>query len=286
MRGLPDFFDVESVKFHELKHTSGVEALNADDLHQGFAAGPRVGLTGHGNDGYDLELSFFQIDGWNSGRTIGPDNPVDWLVMRAPGGFLQAQDHPYQAMAWEYDTKLYNAELNVHWDPGSWVTLLAGFRWVNLHENLQGALVPSTWEPPFWNNTTTNNLYGFQIGADGKLLDRGRFSLDAVVKAGIYDNNAEEATGVSIFKVPRPSATSTNHGAFVGETGLQCKYQVTQRLVAKVGYEALWLEGVALAPGQIQETRLTPPKIEHAVGVNCDSGVFFHGATAGLEFSF
>ena len=36
-------------------------------------------------------------------------------------------------------------------------------------------------EPPtvpgealFWDTTTTNNLYGFQIGADGKLFERGR----------------------------------------------------------------------------------------------------------------
>ena len=38
----------------------------------------------------------------------------------------------------------------------------------------------------------TNNLYGFQIGADGKLLERGRFSIDGLVKAGIFDNNAEQ----------------------------------------------------------------------------------------------
>jgi len=48
--------------------------------------------------------------------------------------------------------------------------MLAGFRWVNLHENLVGALDPPTvrTEAPFWNGTTTNILYGFQIGADGK----------------------------------------------------------------------------------------------------------------------
>jgi hypothetical protein len=26
--------------------------------------------------------------------------------------------------------------------------------------------------------------------------------------------------------------------------------------------------------------------IAQALGVNCDSGVFYHGATAGLEYSF
>ena len=58
---------------------------------------------------------------------------------------------------------------------------------------------PSHWEPPFWNGTTTNNLYGFQIGADGKILERGRFSIDGLVKAGIFDNNAEQTTEVSVI---------------------------------------------------------------------------------------
>jgi hypothetical protein len=49
----------------------------------------------------------------------------------------------------------------------------------------------------------------------------------------------------------------------------------------------MWLEGVALAPGQIQETYTTVGPVRvRALGVNCDSGAFYHGATAGLEISF
>ena len=55
-------------------------------------AGRAFGLIHHGDDGYDLELSYFQIDGWNDYRSVGP-TPTDWLVMQAPGGFLQTQDH-------------------------------------------------------------------------------------------------------------------------------------------------------------------------------------------------
>jgi Protein of unknown function (DUF1551). len=67
---------------------------------------------------------------------------------------------------------------------------------------------------------------------------------------------------------------------------LQCKYQVIKGLALKVGYEVLWLAGVALAPGQIQETYTTSPDIVSALGVNSSSSVLFHGATAGLEYSF
>ena len=65
-------------------------------------------------------------------------------TMRAPGGFLQTNQKAGQGMAWDYATQLYNAEFNVRWNPSSRVTMLAGFRWVNLGENLVGALEPPT----------------------------------------------------------------------------------------------------------------------------------------------
>ena len=274
-----------TVPLPNLSSTPGTEALNSNNFRQGFSVGGRIDVIRHGDSGYDLEVLYFQTAGWSSARSVGPDNPPNWLVMRAPGGFLQTQDHSYQAMAWDYDTKLYNAELNVRWNLYSRLTLLAGFRWVQLSEKLQGSLVPLEGFKPFWNTSTTNNLYGLQIGADGKIWERGRFSINGLIKAGAYVNNAEESTGVSIYKVLRPSSTTTNHAAFVGEIGLQCKYQVSKGLGLKVGYEALWLEGIALAPGQIRETYITQPDTVHALGVS-RSGVFFHGATAGLAYSF
>ena len=160
-------------------------------------------LIRHGDDGYDLELSYFQIGGWNSNSTVDPVDPEDWhwLTMRCPGGFLQANQKPGQGMAWDYSSQLYNAEFNVRWNPSCRVTMLAGFRWVNLGEKLVGALDPPTIcrEPPFWNTTTINNLYGLQVGSDWKIWERGRFSIDGLAKAGIYDDNAEETTGVSVI---------------------------------------------------------------------------------------
>src|SRR5208337_1991752 len=129
-----------AVPLPNLSTAPGTEALNSNDFRQGFSPGPRIAVIRHGDSGFDLEVLYFQTAGWSSTKSVGPDNPPDWLVMRAPGGFLQTQDHSYQAMAWEYDTNLYNAELNVRWNAYSRLTLLAGFRWVNLSENLQGSL--------------------------------------------------------------------------------------------------------------------------------------------------
>jgi hypothetical protein len=273
---------------------TGVERLNASDLHQGFAGGPRLNLIHHG-DGGGLEVSYSQIDGWNSVGDIAPNYlgpnapPPNWLVFTAPGDFVQLTDYPDQHMVWTYSTRLYNAEVNVRRDLSPRVTVLAGFRWAKLSEDLQGTM-PTQRLVPFWDTTTNNNLYGLQIGGEWKMLNRSRFSIDGLMKAGIFDNNAEETGTVSIYRALYSESASTDHAAFLGQVGLRCKYQVTERLLLKAGYEALWLEGVALAPAQISRTMshgvpVTDVYVQ-SLGVDSSSGAFFHGATAGLEFAF
>ncbi len=196
---------VETVPASQSPRDPGTEVLNATDLHQGFSGGPRLGLIHRGDNDDDLEFSYFQIDGWNAARSVGP--------------------------------------------------------------------------------------YGFQVGAEGKLLERGRFSIGGMGKAGLFVDHAEETTTVSVYRILFGESDWTNRAAFVGETGVQCTYQVTQRLSLRAGYEAIWLRGVALAPGQIPDTSIhssldLPSIYVQPTGVNCGSGVFYHGATVGLEYSF
>ena len=298
--------------FYATSIAPGAEAFNSNQFQRGFSAGPKVSLMYHDDSGYGVELSYFSIFNQSATKAIGPDSPADWLVMKAPGTFWQTQDFPYQAMAWSSATNLYSAEVDGRVDLSRRVTMLAGFRWLQLDDDLPGTLTPAdltapTWKqlcnctlsqisqmppggpagnyPPFWNTGATNNLYGVQIGVDGKILEFGRFSLDGLIKIGLFDNNAEQTTGVSLQKVVYPSTVTTNHAAFAREASLQLKYQLIEGLALKAGYEALWLDGVALAPGQIQETYSTPSNVR-ALGVNCRSSVLFQGATFGLEYSF
>ena len=279
-----------SVPFRDVQNTPGVEVFNSSQFQQGFSAGPNIDLIYHGSSGTSIELGYFNITNQSATKTVGPDNPVDWLVMRAPAPFWQTQDLPYQAMEWSATTNFYSAEANGRLALSGRVTVLAGFRWLQLNDNLLGTLTPVKIIPPFWNTGTANNLYGAQIGVDAKILELGRFSLNGVIKAGLFDNDAVQSTGVSLQKEVYPSKASANDAAFVTEAGVQLKYQMTQGLALKAGYELLWLDGVALAPGQIQETIATehipPPSTVRALGINCGSNVLFQGFTAGFEYSF
>jgi hypothetical protein len=241
--------------------------------------------------------------------------------MYAPGAFWQTQDFAYQGMAWKDATNLYGAEANGRLDLSPGVTVLGGLRWLQLNDTLVGWLTPAdriepNWKgpclgqspppcalsdvssgnppwtypafPPFWTAKTQNNLYGAQVGVDAKLLEVGRFSIDGLIKAGVFDNNATQSALVSMEKRLFPTQAAVNRAAFVSEAELQAKYQLAKGLALKVGYEALWLDGVALAPGQIRETYSTaPPTVTaRALGVNTGSNVLFQGVTVGLESSF
>jgi hypothetical protein len=303
--------------FYRTFTATGPEAFNSNQFHQGFSAGPKIDLTYHGGSGYGAELSYFNIFDQSASNATGPDAPADWLVMKAPGTFWQTQDFPYQAMVWKDVTSLYSAEADGRLALSSRLTVLAGFRWLQLNDTLQGTLSPAdrtapVWKqtcstspctlidvaqaqpggpagsyPPFWTTNAANNLYGLQIGVDGTLFELGRFAVDGQIKIGLFDAHAQQTTGVSLEKVVYLASATSNQAAFVSEAGLQLKYQVLDRLALKTGYEALWLSGVALAPGQIQQTVTAGGNTPvHALGVKYGSSVLFQGFTAGLEYAF
>lgn len=299
--------------FGQVQNMTGIQVLNSTDLNQGFSPGFRVSASYQADSNYGLELSFLRVANWSAGQSFPTGNPLNWLIMTAPG-FFQTQDYTYQSMAWGYSTELYNAELNLRYKLSNRITLLGGFSWFQLNENLQGLIspidrsiplwmynpqntlydeqqngppFPAPFTPVFWNTNVVNNLYGLQIGADAILFEHGGFSMDGLVKLGGYLNNAEQSTGVRMTKIVFPSSASTVRPACAVQASLQCKYRLTEHIALKVGYEALWLDRVALAPGQIQETvsTYTPPTVT-TMGVNSGSSVFFHGTSAGLVYSF
>ena len=181
-------------------------------------------LIRHGDRCYDLEVSYFQIDGWSSSRTLPAS--AEGLEFNVPGYTILTTAFPMQ---FDYSSKLYNAEVNLRWNPTCRITMLAGFRWADLRENLDGSIVPATRES-FFNSNTKNDLYGFQIGTDTQLWERGCFSIDGIAKGGIYNNNAHQSSVLINGGNTIAGSASTNHVAFLGEVGLQCKYQITCNL--------------------------------------------------------
>ena len=141
--------------------------------------------------------------------------------------------------------------------------------------------------PPFWSTTTRNNLLGLQLGAQGTFFEIGRLSLGGSLKAGVFNNQATQSNNVSITKIMYSSSATSNQVAYSGEGILQLKYLITDGLAIKMGYQLLWLDRVALAPGQIPYVYSgNNPTNVTARGVNAGSNILFQGGIVGMEYLF
>ncbi len=185
-------------------------------------------------------------------------------------------------------------------------------RWLRLGDALQGTLTPNDlgeplWKtqvfpatladavpaadstvvinPPFWTTTTANDLYGAQIGARATLWQHGRLTLAAALKAGLYANHAGQNSVVSMAKQLYTASSSAHATAFTGEAQIDLKVALANGVAVKLGYDALWLGGVALGPAQIAGLETTKTSVS-APGIDTGSSKLFNGLSCGLEVSF
>ncbi len=76
-------------------------------------------------------------------------------------------------------------------------SLLAGFRYLELDDNMQVQLV-NPGIPFDYRTGTRNRLYGAQLGSKLNLWNNdGIFSLQAVGKAGVFENMAAQGSSIS-----------------------------------------------------------------------------------------
>ena len=192
-----------------------------------------------------------------------------------------------------YTSRINNAEVNYYWYPGSQrqLSFLSGFRYFSLDERfeLNATGVDNTGTPvqSFYDIHSVNNLYGWQLGARWKQCGN-RFGYAITGKAGAFGNDANEQQVIGNVEDPvliRPmpgSVASTDevHWAFVGQVDLTVTYRVAKGWEAIAGYNAMWLEGVALAPDQLDFT-LNP---RSGSTMHADGELFMHGGHVGLAY--
>ncbi len=240
----------------------GNKTDTGDLIGREMEVGPRISLIRQ-TQCCDYEILFFSVNG-ESGVVTTEPNILD------DGNPIVGQPVDQQVVSYGWASRLYNVELNARWNPLCDLTLLAGFRWAQYQDEFAEEYV--------FDKQTRNDLYGFQVGADARLWQRGCFSIEGLCKAGIYGNHAHQTAMTTPIIEQIPSihySVSGTHADFIGELGLQARYQVTRRFAVRAGYELLWLDGVAMssAPGL-------------GVPLDMNSTVFYQGATGGFEFSF
>jgi hypothetical protein len=234
----------------------------------GFQAGIVANVVRHRTNGYDYDFGLMWI---TSGNNIG-------LGILPPGSNIPASPIVFNDTAFAasvYATGLFGLEWNRRFGANDDVQFLAGLRYINLSERLIVGAVNADPEVFAGLSQTGNNLLGFQVGGDAKLWSNGNWDINGVVKAGLYYNDAQvNVTGV-FLPGPIIGGGTENNGslAFQGQAELAATWWFRENLALRLGYQALWFDGIALATNQFSAP-------------NFNGAIFMHGGVIQAEYTW
>jgi hypothetical protein len=256
---------------------TGEPLANAENYNFNWNAGLDISLIRALGCGCNaLEVRYFGIDGWQGTQNFTTSEIWNFPTDPPLFGLGTANINSI------YSSRLYSTEVNLRHRTSDRIEWLFGFRWVQVHENLN-------FDADFGGNealidfNTDNNLYGAQIGVDWRVFDRGGpFKIDSVFKAGIFGNSADNSFGVAQEIGPAfGSADRQGQVAFVGEIGVTGVYQWSDHIAIRGGYQVLWVEGIAVASDQVAAIDVLT-----ASGIDTTGGIFYHGAMASIDFTW
>ncbi|MGI8980407.1 MAG: BBP7 family outer membrane beta-barrel protein [Pirellulaceae bacterium] len=269
--------------------------LSTSDLNSNFDAGLQVTVGRRLCGGRAVEFDYFGLFAANASAVVVSTDPNAFLTFpdNLAGNVFVDMD---QAQV-DYSFAVHSFAVNLLCCCGCCeesccgevscrsVTWFSGFRYLNLAEELNISAqrtVAGAVEEGAYNIRTNNNLYGAQLGARLRRT-RGRLGWDATGFAGIFGNDARQTQSVTDFpNFPlRPTVSSSQGGvAFVGGANLSGLYALNDVWNARAGYNVLWIEGVALAPDQLDFDFATSPSGNQ---ISNGGGMFLHGVNVGLE---
>jgi hypothetical protein len=253
--------------------TLTTELANASDFNLETEAGFRLGFWLTHPCGLDWNLEYFNVGNFEDTFARGDVGTVNAIFFG--GSFATA---PTSITA-EYGSDLDSLELTVRARQWRRLAPIVGFRFLQVEEEFNLLSDVSTRTGLF--STTDNELYGVQFGFQGLLYEWSRARLETTIKAGTYYNDIDIDANVSVGTAATNFTHGTNWSAFSGDARVTYVYQIGPRATFRVGYQVLWLEGIALAVNQNTD-RGFAPQIQ-TVDI---SDALYQGGEIGFEISW
>jgi len=266
-------------KFNDLCHTKDV--VKKFKFEPGFRVGAAY-MTRH----WTLEGTYLWVHEWEGHCSAS-----------LAGGLFFSDHHPFilndyanadHAEA-QYESRFQNAEINYfrHVSPRkedyvscSW---LLGLRYVYLSENIDIAYTKGD-STSDYKIAAKNYMGAAQIGGAIEWRPMKHLSWDFVVKVGMGYDWAKQETFVRDFNntvtVHHFSASGQRFPPFIADGMMSVGYQFFKFLEGHVGYQLIYLNGVAMAPDQIQKS----PEYRHHIKIVGEAIIY--GLYGGLTFSF
>lgn len=247
--------------------------LDASDLGTSTAGGGRFNLTFLDPSGWDFMFDGLFFGDFTSEQSVDNSGSVSLIFYN--GIALDPVDTV------SYRSELDTVEFNVRRRLGPRLALLGGIRYLRLDEDLDFSFSNAPGVGYF--SQTENDLWGGQLGVEGVVPARGYLRLFASAKFGVYNNDF----GVSAQAVSGGSGAPLNLRvgddmvAYVGDLNVGVEVQTVPCCTLRFGYQALWVENVALSIDQLNQY-----DIFTGTGSVAKGGPVYHGGFAGLVFTF
>jgi hypothetical protein len=294
----------------------GRPVLEGGDFETEFDAGLRVVLGATLTDRYRIEAAYLGTYEWNDRvavRNLQPNavggsgnlfSPFSDFGL--PVG-IPSVDYNHFAQI-EMNSTFNSAEFNVRRRccarPKLWPyrgghtcvanSFLVGLRYLNLDERFGYVTQSETPVVGTVNSAlinTSNEMFGVQIGLLSQFTTYWESGwIDFELKGGIYHNEAEmrsdyeRSNGNGAVPVSFVGTDAYDRTSFLGELSLHYNHQITSNLSMRLGYNAFWLSGVALASENLNPglgiLSSGPAQINHA------GDMVYHGPSIGFTFAY
>lgn len=271
-----------------------------------YATGESVALFRHENDhefqtavsGSQLGVSSDDLDSEfeNRGQIILGRSIGDWY--RVEGSWLGdygwsdnfAAQSNIRFVSLGFASSLRDGELNLRrrvrilqWPDYYGVmefSTLIGFRHLNADEAFNYA-AQSNNDDQSASVSVDNEMYGAQIGTQAQILFEDRGWIDIEFKGGIMANSIDvAATYDDFFAGAQAFAGSEERTAFVVDLSLMFNYQFNRAWTARVGYNFLLIDGVALGTRNLSSDATLPLlDVDHA------GQTIYHGPSLGIVYA-
>jgi hypothetical protein len=282
--------------------------LNSTSAKMGTMGGVEVSATRRGCDGSGFEVRYWGLYP-DTSEALLSNSPYTNLVNLNQvefGGFPVSQVYNRGFVHGVYrDNTFHNLEFNFLRALGSsdcgnrnW-EWLAGFRYFSFDEDFSYATFTqaASYPPEFYyENCVENDLYGFQVGARSERCWSGRWGTQFGTKVGIYTNHIEACQAMHdafpayavITSGPYAGTdytfeSSKDDFAMAGELNLGLTYQWNCNWRSLLGYRAIGVSGVALAPDQIPVNFSDAQDIQR---IKSNGSLILHGVYFGVERCF
>lgn len=255
-------------------HTDeSTDVLNSGDHRFRFAGGGRVLVGRTLANRCAFEVSYFDLTDWDEFAAVRNDTPfaVDIDEEGNPLIYTGSLFSPFSdfgnppLFGWDfnrlaevrYGSSLNNLECNLrYWmlaDPERLqASILVGGRYMNVDESFfyhTESIVPELAEN-LVTTDTGNSLIGVQLGAMFKFHVDPGWWIDCEIKGAAFDNDAFQRTDFtrdSLVDIDRTHGRAEHVSTFALDLKLNVTLMVTPRLAVRGGYQALWVDGLALA---------------------------------------